>query len=65
MIQHRRHSRKVNGSTKSNRTFDKHNGIKRIKDEEFDPKKFDLGALIEEENNDPLLSALNDENENG
>lgn len=56
MIQNRRRSRHQNGSAKSNKTFDKHNGIKRIKDEEIDldPRNFDLNALIKEENLDRL-----------
>ena len=50
MIQNRRRSRHQFGSTKSNRTFDKHNGIQRVKDEEpdLDPRSFDLNVLKEE-----------------
>lgn len=55
MIQQRRHSRKTNGSAKADKTFDKRNGINRIKDEDDELvtklKSLDLSALIEEEMN--------------
>ena len=63
MIQNRRHSRHKFGSTKSNKTFDKHNQIKRIKDDEleFDPNNFDLNSLIQEVDEDPILNAYRDD----
>lgn len=52
MIQKRRRSKHQFGSTKSNKTFDKHNKIDRLKGDDeldLDPRNFDLASLIQDE----------------